>query len=273
LLNRPGPELQNAWGVNNICLYSLKSNTGAGPAVWCHGLLPDYHALKGSNGGYAFPLYDRRQGPAATNVSPLLVAGLSAAYGEAVEPQNVFDAILALLSATSYTRRFAEDLEDVFPHVAFPANHGVFCDAARIGAEIRQVEAFARAPAARPAGFCRLESQPTGDVSPVDYEDGEIALCADGSGRITGIPQEVWHFAVSGYRVLPRWIEGRVGLPADLALIRDLRDVAARIAELIHHFDEADLVLEATLANSLTREELGFAETEDEPAEEENGGD
>lgn len=273
LLNRPGPDLQNAWGVSNIGLYSLKSNTGAGPAVWCHGLLPDYHALKGSNGGYAFPLFDRRQGPAATNVSPTLIAGLSAAYGEAVDPQDAFDVILALLSASSYTRRFAEDLEDVFPHVAFPADHAVFRDAARIGAEIRQVEIFARAPAGRPAAFCRLESQPTGDVSPVDYEDGEIALCADGSGRITGIPQQVWSFAVSGYRVLPRWIEGRVGLPADLALIREFRDVAGRIAELIHHFDEADLVLEATLANSLTREELGFAETEDEPAEEENVGD
>jgi predicted helicase len=272
-VDRPRPELQAAWGLENLCLYSLPGGTGAGAALWCHGLLPDYHAFRGSYGGYAFPLYDRRQGPDATNVSPTLIAGLSAAYGEAVEPQDVFDAILALLSASSYTRRFAEDLEDIFPHVAFPADHGVFLDAARIGAEIRQVETFERAPATRPAGFCRLERQPTGDVSPVDYQDGEIALCADGSGRITGIPQEVWSFAVSGYRVLPRWIEGRVGLPADLALIREFRDVAARIAELIHRFDEADLVLEATLANSLTREELGFADAEDEPVEEENVGD
>ena len=38
-----------------------------------------------------------------------------------------------------------------------------------------------------------------------------------------------------------------------------LRDVAARIHELIHWFERADLVLEATLADTLTREELGFA--------------
>jgi len=38
-----------------------------------------------------------------------------------------------------------------------------------------------------------------------------------------------------------------------------LRDVAARIHELLHWFAEADLVLEATLADTLTREELGFA--------------
>ncbi len=102
------------------------------------------------------------------------------------------------------------------------------------------------------------------------YAEGEIALCDDGSGRITGISQIVWDFAVSGYRVLPRWIEGRKGLPADLALIRELRDVAARIAELIHRFDEADLVLNDTLADTLTRDELGFPAPVEEDAE---GGD
>jgi hypothetical protein len=72
--------------------------------------------------------------------------------------------------------------------------------------------------------------------------------------------------------VLPRWIEGRVGLPADIGFVRELRDVAARIAELIHRFDEADLVLEATLADTLTREELGFAAA-GEPAGDEDDGD
>jgi hypothetical protein len=80
----------------------------------------------------------------------------------------------------------------------------------------------------------------------------------------------VWNFSVSGYRVLPRWIEGRAGLPANLAFVRELRDVAARIAELIHRFEEADLVLNATLADTLTREELGFpapAQAEEEADE------
>jgi hypothetical protein len=79
--------------------------------------------------------------------------------------------------------------------------------------------------------------------------------------------QAVWDFAVSGYRVLPRWIDGRKGLPANLALMRELRDVAARIAELIHWFDEADLALDATLADTLTRAELGFPDADPEEAE------
>jgi hypothetical protein len=189
----------------------------------------------------------------------MLVASLIDAYGRPVASEDVFDAILALLSASSYTRRFAEDLEDVFPHVPFPADHSVFIRAAEIGREIRAVESFARAPAMQPAAFCRLASEPDGPVASVSYRNGEIALCADGTGRVTGIPQPVWEFAVSGYRVLHRWIEGRIGLPADLALIREFRDVAARIAELIHWFDAADIVLDETLAHTLTRDALGFS--------------
>jgi hypothetical protein len=37
------------------------------------------------------------------------------------------------------------------------------------------------------------------------------------------------------------------GLPADLALLRELRDICGRIAELIDLFAEADIVLESTL--------------------------
>ena len=60
------------------------------------------------------------------------------------------------------------------------------------------------------------------------------------------------------YRVLPRWIDGRKGLPFSDALKSELRDVAARIHELIHWFAEADLVLDATLVETVTRAALGF---------------
>ncbi|KPH82148.1 type ISP restriction/modification enzyme [Bosea vaviloviae] len=257
-IDRPRPELQAVWGQQNLALYALPGGVGSGPAVWCHGLLPDYHAFRGSYGGYAFPLHDRRPESAGTNLSPALLAGLAAAYGAAVTPEATFDAILGLLSATSYTLRFAEDLEDVFPHVPFPAARATFDEAGRIGAEIRALETFVRAPAARPPGFTRVDSEPRGPVAPVAYVDGAITLCADGSGRISGIPWEVWEFSVSGYRVLPRWIDGRQGLPADLALVRELRDICGRIAELIELFAGADTVLADAIANPLSREALGL---------------
>lgn len=252
------PELQEVWGDSNVGLYGMPGGTGAGPAVWCHGLLPDYHAFRG-RGGYAFPLHDRRPEVNAPNISATLIEDLSTAYGEVIHAEDVFDAILCLLSATSYSLRFAEDLEDVFPHVPFAADHANFQRAAGIGRRIRELEAFQREPAAayRQARFARVMTEPRGPVAPVDYADGAITLCEDGTGQITGLPQPVWDFSVSGYRLVPRWLEARVGLPADLALVRELRDICSRIAELIELFDEADIVLAETLNETLTREALG----------------
>lgn len=260
LLNRPGPELQRVWGLQNVCLYAMPSGTRAGPAVWCHGLIPDYHAFRGSYGGYAFPLYDRRQGAGAHNLSSRLIESLSMAYGEPISAEDVFDAILCLLSATSYTHRFAEDLEDVFPHIPFPAQHVIFRDAARVGREISAVETFARPPAGAYSrvAFVHVATEPRGALAAVGYADGAITLCADGTGRITGLSESVWNFSVSGYRVVPRWLEARIGLPADLGLVTELRDICGRIAELVDLFAEADIVLEATLRQTLTREALGF---------------
>jgi predicted helicase len=198
--------MQRVWGRHNLGLYALPGGTGAGPAVWCYGLLPDYHAFRGSYGGYAFPLYDKRPRVNGSNLSVPLIASLGTAYGQPVAPEDGFDAILCLLSASSYTRRFAEDLEDVFPHVPFPARHAAFEDAVRVGREIRAIETFGREPreAYRRPGFARVVTQPSGAVAPVDYTDGGITLCADGTGRITGIPEAVWSFSVSGYRLVPR---------------------------------------------------------------------
>ncbi len=254
LLDRPGPEMQRVWGEHNIGLYAVPSGTGAGPAVWSHSLLPDYHAFRGSYGGYTFPLYDRRPEVNAPNITPALLNGLSAAYPEEVSAEDVFDTILCLLSASSFTRRFAEDLEDTFPHVVFPLSYDVFREAVRIGRQIRAVETFE--PPVREAAFLRLETEPRGPVGDVDLVGEALVLCENGSGRITGLPQAVWNFSVSGYRVLPRWLEARKGLPADFAFVRELRDICGRIAELIELFAEADRVLDACLRESLSREAL-----------------
>ncbi len=268
LLNRPGPAMQRVWGSQNVGLYAMPFGTGLGPAVWCHALLPDYHAFSG-RGGYAFPLHNRRPDIAAVNISPSLIASLSAAYGEPIAAEDIFDAVLCLLSATSYTLRFAEDLEDVFPHVPFPAQYRVFQNAVRLGREIRAIETFARQPNAAylRREFVRVTTEPRGTVAPVEYQDGAISLCDNGAGRITGVPQGVWDFSVSGYRLLPRWLEARVGLPADLALVQELRDICGRIAELIDLFAQADIVLEATLHETLTREALGLAAVGQEPSD------
>lgn len=261
-IDRPRPDLQRAWGNANIALYAMPFATGAGPAVWCHGLLPDYHSFSG-RGGYAFPLYDNRPGHGPINLRAELIEGLSLAYRAPVEAQAVFDVILALLSATSYTLRFAEDLEDVFPHVPFPADKALFDRASAIGTRIREVESFGRPPDPeyRLTSILRFERTPRGPlgtIGPSDWDEGALILCDDGTGKVSGIPAKVWNFSVSGYRVLQKWLAGRAGISVDKAFLDEFRDITGRINELIHLFDEADLVLQDALNHTLTRRELGL---------------
>jgi hypothetical protein len=261
-VSRYGPEINAAWGAFNTCLYALPSGTGAGPAVWVHGLLPDYHAFRGSYGGYAFPLWDRRRGPAAHNLNAALLDGLALALGEHVAPEAVFDAIAALLSATSYTRRFAWDLEERFAHIPFPAEPAAFREAARIGAEIRAVATAAREPATD-FQTARLEGRPSGDrlarTRPSDFADGAVPLLADGSLRVVNVSARAWAFEVSGYRVIQRWLAAREGEALDAGLQRAILDLCWRVEELLHWFDAADAVLEAAIARPLTRSALGLA--------------
>lgn len=260
----------SAWGIDNRCLYTLPAGTGAGPATWSHGLLPDYHAFRGSYGGYAFPLWDRRHGARAHNIDPASIDGLIVAYGKAVSPQAVFDAIACLLSATSYTRRFAWDLEETFAHVPFPADPTVFTEAARIGAEIRAVECHERAPE-QSFRNARLVGRASGVLlevprRPLDAfrEDGSgtgfVLLQEDQSLRMAGVSRRAWDFAVSGYLVLYRWLAARNGEALDTHLQRGMLDVVWRIEELLSLFDAADAVLERALARPLTRAALQLPE-------------
>ena len=269
-IDRPRPTLQSAWGAANTALYAMPFATGEGPAVWCHGLLPDYHAFRGSYGGYAFPLRDNRPGHGPFNVSPALLNGLATNYGEQVDAADVFDAILALLSATSYTLRYAEDLEDVFSHVPFPSDLALFGAAVALGREICAVETFARPPGTPflARNVARVETEATVSLCVSDWSEDELFLCANRTGRVSGISAEVWNFSVSGYRLLFRWLDARKGLAVDHALISGMRDVVGRIAELIDLFARADQILERALLATLTREALGLVENEPVVADE-----
>ena len=130
-------------------MFALDDRTGEGPAVWCHGLIPDQHAFRGSYGGWVFPLWNRDGDSNGHRLTPALVSDLSQNYGINITPQRVFDAALALLSASTYTMRFAHDLEDDFPHIPFPNEFAVFEAAMTVGARIRAIQTFGKPPAER----------------------------------------------------------------------------------------------------------------------------
>ncbi len=275
----PKAELQAIWGQSNAALMVLPSGTGAGPAIWAHSLKPDQHAFRGSYGGWIFPLHNPAEADAHF-IDAGVMAGLAEAFGAMPDPQAVFDSILALLSARSYSTVFAHDLEDDFPHIPFPAARDDFAEAARIGARIRAIEGFTVAP---DAAYCtaRLEGTGIGLTLNVptprrawtgDADHGTVSLTPDAALRITGVPEAVWTFAVSGYPLLYKWLKGRTGQSlhgeSGAALLQEALDIVWRLTELNALFDAADAVLTRVLDNSLVRDELNLAPRAGAPADE-----
>lgn len=270
-VDRVRPDLQTAWGTENMCLIAPEDGAGRGPAVWCHGAKPDQHAFRGSYGGWVFPLHDCTGSQTTGFIAPIVVNRLEFTYSRSVAPQEIFDVILALLSATSYTARFAADLEDDFPHVPLPGDREAFTAAAALGAKIRGIEALSTQPS---PSFRRAKL--TGHASGVTLTvptparafltdgtgGGAVLLQADGSLRITGVTERAWTFEVSGYRVLYRWLSARNGEALDSDLLRGILDLVWRIEQLYTLCDAADSILEQAIGASLSRTELGLADSE-----------
>lgn len=264
-IDRPRTDLQRAWGAENVALFALGDGTGAGPAVWCHALVPDQHAFS-ARGGWVFPLWSRSGEGGGHYLHPGLLRALSGVLEFAIAPLEMFDAVLALLSASSYTTRFAHDLEDGFPRIPFPADPAVFRAAAALGSRIRAVQTFAEPPAERfrrarlvgRASAARLRVPAPGRAFAADGEAGAIALLPDGSLRAAGVSRRAWEFAIGGYPVLRRWLGARKGEALDAPLQRALLDTIARIEEILSLFDEADAILEAAAENSLGRGQIGL---------------
>jgi Type ISP C-terminal specificity domain len=179
----------------------------------------------------------------------------------------VFDAILALLSASSYTSRFAADLEDDFPHVPLPASPDIFAEAAAIGRAIRGIQSNTSDPAPQHRK-ARLDGTASGVTLDVPTParafladgagSGSVLLQSDKSLRIGLVPERAWTLEVSGYRVLYRWLAARNDEALDAALLRSMLDLVWRVTELYHLFDAADPVLDKAVALPLTRADLGM---------------
>lgn len=224
-------------------------------------------------GGWIFPLFNPAPESSGHFIKEEVLDNLSASYGRSVQPQEIFDVVLAMLSATSYTTIFAHDLEDDFPHIPFPAGVLQFTRAATIGQRIRELQSH-QFEASEEFQLARLDgesgTQPLGVPAPRTAFAGEggwgsVALVPDRRLRIVNVSERAWQLSVSGYQILYKWLKAREGESlhgaSGVALLRNVLSLAWRLEELVSLYDAADAILIETGDLALTRAQVGVAES------------
>jgi hypothetical protein len=225
------PALWASLSDKQIFLTTMNSTSlGRGPAATLTTAVPDKHHFRGSYGGKdVIPLY--RDAGGTPNVNRKLLSFLTernrAADPKAdeVTPERLFAYTFGILAGTDYTARFHEALETPGPRIPLTANPDLFARMVKHGERLVWLQTFGErfGTGTLPTAGVSWKPAPTRlpeAKSDIAYDvDTESLRVAD--GVLTGVPGEVWTFAVSGMDVIPKWLGYRMAKPAGRAASSD----------------------------------------------------
>ena len=168
-----------------------------------------------------FPLWKDAAATEA-NIAPAVLAELAKAYGQPVDPVDVFAYVAALLAHPAYTARFRADLIRPGLRVPITADAALFAEAAALGREVIWLHTFGdRFAEGRPAGPPRvgaggptipkdgaIPTTPEGFPDTIDH-DAALNRLKVGTGYIDNVSGAVWQYEVSGKQVLRQWFSYR----------------------------------------------------------------
>jgi hypothetical protein len=202
---------------------SVSLAPGPGPTIHCFTSVPDRNSFKGSASASIVALY--RDSEAS---QPNVTDGLLAAIGDELRrraaeaadptPEDLAAYAYALLSTPAYQRRFADELEGKVVRVPLTAEPALWTDAVALGSRLiwlhtfgerfRDADSTSRRLPDGGVSWQRAVSRLPEKRSEVEYDDEEQLLHI-GDGVVSGVPPEVWGYAVSGWPVVRRWLEHR----------------------------------------------------------------
>ena len=185
----------------------LTNVLGPGPAAVATRYVPDLDHFRGSFGARGvIPLWLDAEAT-RPNVARAWLDRLAERYGREISAPELMAYCYAVLSAPSYTRRFAEELRTPGPRVPLPLEAASFQRGVTLGQELLAIHTYRAGHARRGAGPARDWQ---GLAIGLRLRDCHGAAVWLGDGRIGPVSDEVWAYSVSGYRVVNGWLRRRL---------------------------------------------------------------
>ncbi len=219
------PALWAALSDKQVFLTTMTTTSlGDGPAATLTTAVPDKHHFRGSYGGKdVIPLY--RDAKGTPNADPAALKVLSNKLGIKVTAERLFAYTFGVLAGTDYTERFHDALETPGPRVPLTADPELFAQMSQHGEKLIWLQTFGERFGAGTLPTAGIEWQAEPSRLPEAKADikfdapTETLKVAD--GVLTGVPEEVWAFEVSGMNVISKWLGYRMSKPAGRAASSD----------------------------------------------------
>ena len=218
LAKTESPALWQSLSDRQVFFATLASEPlGAGPALLAFTAVPDKHVFRGRGGKDVSPLYrdaDAEEPNVLTGLAELLRDRLGVA---GLNEEQVAAYAYSLLSTPGYQLRFASMLQDKVVRLPLTADAGMWTEGVELGRELIRLHTWGERSLAGDLGG----EAPHGGVdwelvpSSIPSTGAEIIYDVDtlrlgvGDGALTGVRPAVWEYGVSGWPVVPRWLEHR----------------------------------------------------------------
>ncbi len=231
LAKTESPSLWAALSDRQVFLTTMTTTSlGSGPAATLTTAVPDKHHFRGSYGGKdVVPLY--RDAKGTPNADPNLLVLLTQKHraadadAERVTVERLFTYTVGILAGTDYTERFHEALATPGPRIPLTADPELFARMVSHGQQLTWLQTFGErfGRGKLPLSGIKWKAEPTrlpASKSDIAFDpDTQTLHIAD--GILTGVPENVWPFAVSGMEIIPKWLGYRMSKPAGRAASSD----------------------------------------------------
>lgn len=215
VIDMPRPALWLTADDDQVFFTTVDRETTEGPTLIAHRAVPDLNSTN-NRGGIVLPA---RRGAKGANVNPDLVKRLAEVYGSSVEPEDVLAYVFALTGTGAFAQLLRDDIARDGVRVPFTSDEALFRRAAAAGDVLlravtggnRKLLATGNTPTIPAVAHATSSIQPAGAPFPAAFSyDATTHSLTVGAGTIECVSEEVWDFAVSGYRVLERWLGYRM---------------------------------------------------------------
>lgn len=221
LISRPRPDLWRIHSKRQVYLVSLFSQAiVSGPALTSSAMIPDLDYFRGSYGAKAVVPFYRTADGSEANILPGLLDLLSKTFKQKVTPEDFLAYVYGAIAHPAFTERFAKEIETRELRVPLTKNASLFEKIRSIGARLIWLHTYGErfVPKDKKQGSIQrgdakctkaVPSHADGYPESFEYDETNRTLHI-GEGAFAPVAPEIYHYEVSGFKVLQSWLKYRM---------------------------------------------------------------